>query len=61
MDAVKETLQRRDTVQIEYEVAVDELNKKRNEKEQVLICLGFSVLYLSVSLDFEYLFCLSAC
>lgn len=33
IDAVKEALQRRDLVQIEYEAAVDELNKKRNEKE----------------------------
>ncbi|KAJ1522132.1 hypothetical protein ONE63_002443 [Megalurothrips usitatus] len=36
VDAVKEALQRRDAVQIEYELAVDELNKKRNEKEQLV-------------------------
>ncbi|KAE8747661.1 hypothetical protein FOCC_FOCC005641 [Frankliniella occidentalis] len=42
VDAVKETLQRRDAVQIEYEIAVDELNKKRNEKEQLVNNEGLS-------------------
>jgi len=42
VDAVKEVLQRRDAVQIEYELAVDELNKKRNEKEQVDLFLNSS-------------------
>ncbi|XP_034256058.1 sorting nexin-30-like isoform X2 [Thrips palmi] len=42
VDAVKEALQRRDAVQIEYELAVDELNKKRNEKEQLVNLEGTS-------------------
>lgn len=40
---MKEALQRRDAVQIEYELAVDELNKKRNEKEQVHVFSNVSL------------------
>jgi sorting nexin-7/30 len=35
IEAVKEALTRRDSVQIEYELTVDELKKKRTEKELV--------------------------
>lgn len=35
IDAVRDTLSRRDTMQIEYELTVDELAKKRQEKDQV--------------------------
>ncbi|GLG98168.1 Sorting nexin-30 [Gryllus bimaculatus] len=36
IDAVKEALARRDSVQIEYELTVDDLKKKRIEKEQLM-------------------------
>ncbi|XP_047102420.1 sorting nexin-30-like isoform X3 [Schistocerca piceifrons] len=36
IQAVKEALQRRDAFEIEYELAVDELKKKRAEKEQLM-------------------------
>ena len=35
IDAVKDALNRRDSMQIEYEVTVDELTKRRLEKDQV--------------------------
>nr|CAD7572908.1 unnamed protein product [Timema californicum] len=36
VEAVKETLTRRDSVQIEYELTVEELNKRRLEKDQLM-------------------------
>ncbi|XP_063229993.1 sorting nexin-7-like [Bacillus rossius redtenbacheri] len=36
IDAVKEALSRRDSVQIEYELTLEELKRKRQEKEQLL-------------------------
>lgn len=36
IEVVKNALSRRDSIQIEYEVTVDELAKKRLEKDQVL-------------------------
>jgi sorting nexin-7/30 len=35
IDAVKEALNRRDSMQIQYDMTVDELTKRRTEKEQV--------------------------
>ncbi|CAG2067839.1 unnamed protein product [Timema podura] len=39
VEAVKETLTRRDSVQIEYELTQEELNKRRLEKDQVKLIL----------------------
>jgi hypothetical protein len=38
IEAVKEALTRRDSVQIEYELTVEELKKKRAEKDLVSFC-----------------------
>lgn len=35
IDAVRDALARRDSMQIEYELTIDELTKKRQEKDQV--------------------------
>ena len=35
IDAVKDALTRRDAMQIEYEMTVEELTKRRTEREQV--------------------------
>lgn len=35
IDSVKDALSRRDSMQIEYELTVDELTKRRIEKDQV--------------------------
>lgn len=35
VDAVKDALTRRDAMQIEYEMTVEELTKRRTEREQV--------------------------
>jgi hypothetical protein len=43
-EAVKEALNRRDATQIEFELTVDELNKKRAEKEMVVYLKYISVL-----------------
>lgn len=36
IEAVKDALSRRDSMQIEYEITIDVLAKKRMEKDQVL-------------------------
>lgn len=41
IDAVKSALSRRDSMQIEYEMTVDDLGKKRMEKDQV--CVGIEL------------------
>lgn len=38
IEAVKESLGRRDAIQIEYELVLEELSKKKAEKEQVVLC-----------------------
>jgi hypothetical protein len=38
IEAVKESLGRRDAIQIEYELVLEELSKKKAEKEQVQYC-----------------------
>jgi len=37
IEAVKESLARRDAIQIEYELVLEELLKKKGEKEQVCL------------------------
>lgn len=37
IDAVKDALSRRDSIQIEYEMIIDELAKRRVEKDQVFV------------------------
>jgi sorting nexin-7/30 len=37
IEAVKESLGRRDAIQIEYELVLEELSKKKAEKEQVVL------------------------
>ena len=41
-------LRRRDAIQMEYEMTHEELNKKKDEREQVSITLG--VIYLMIML-----------
>lgn len=36
IDAIKEVLSRRDSIQIDFEVAVDEMSKKKAEKDQLM-------------------------
>jgi sorting nexin-7/30 len=49
IEAVKEALTRRDSVQIEYELTVEELKKKRADKELVSSCrITFLFFHLMV-------------
>lgn len=39
IDAVKDALNRRDTIQMDFELTAEDLNKRRAEREQVSDCL----------------------
>lgn len=41
IDAVKDALNRRDTMQVEYEMTVEELTKRRTERDQVSFKVNF--------------------
>lgn len=55
IDAVKDALSRRDCMQIDYELTVDELTKKRQEKEQVHF--DFIRIYFNQLMNMEMRFC----
>lgn len=45
IDCVKEVLNKRDSYQVVYETSVEELNKKRNEKENVSDIVSYIYMY----------------